>query len=67
MKFGTISALARWRLRSRGRSWRLAMRWFELAGKVADLGRGASAATVGEAASLDYVLLAVPWPNVEDA
>ncbi|HVH80498.1 MAG TPA: hypothetical protein VM782_13970, partial [Stellaceae bacterium] len=24
-------------------------------------------ATVGEAASLDYVLLAVPWPDVEDA
>jgi predicted dinucleotide-binding enzyme len=35
-----------------------------LAGKVAKLGRGASAATVEEAASLDYVLLAVPWPNV---
>src|SRR5206468_6325125 len=38
-----------------------------LAGKVAELGHGASAATVREAASLDYVLLAVPWPNVEDA
>src|ERR1700751_3770748 len=38
-----------------------------LAGKVAELGHGASAATVEEAASLDYVLLAVPWPNVEDA
>jgi 8-hydroxy-5-deazaflavin:NADPH oxidoreductase len=38
-----------------------------LAGKIADLGRGVSAATVEEAASLDYVLLAVPWPNVEDA
>jgi 8-hydroxy-5-deazaflavin:NADPH oxidoreductase len=38
-----------------------------LAGKVADLGHGASAATVEEAASLDYVLLAVPWPNIEDA
>ena len=38
-----------------------------LAGKVADLGRGASAATVAEAASLDHVLLAVPWLNVEDA
>jgi predicted dinucleotide-binding enzyme len=35
--------------------------------KVAELGRGASAAPVGEATSLDYVLLAVPWPNVEDA
>lgn len=38
-----------------------------LAGKVAKLGSGASAATVEEAASLDYVLLAVPWRNVEDA
>jgi predicted dinucleotide-binding enzyme len=38
-----------------------------LAGKVAELGRGASAATVREAASLDYVFLAVPWPNVEAA
>ena len=38
-----------------------------LAGKVAELGRGASAAGVQEAASLDYVLLAVPWPNVENA
>jgi 8-hydroxy-5-deazaflavin:NADPH oxidoreductase len=38
-----------------------------LAGKVAELGDGASAATVEKAASLDYVLLAVPWPNVEDA
>jgi 8-hydroxy-5-deazaflavin:NADPH oxidoreductase len=38
-----------------------------LADKVAELGRGASAATVEEAASLDYVLLAVPWRNVEAA
>jgi 8-hydroxy-5-deazaflavin:NADPH oxidoreductase len=38
-----------------------------LAGKVAELGNGASAATVEKAASLEYVLLAVPWPNVEDA
>jgi predicted dinucleotide-binding enzyme len=38
-----------------------------LAGKVAELGRGAFAAKVGEAASLNYVLLAVPWPNVDDA
>src|SRR4029077_11518810 len=38
-----------------------------LASKVAELGHGASAATVEAAASLDYVLLAVPWPNVEDA
>jgi len=34
---------------------------------VTELGRGASAATVEEAASLDYVLLAVPWKNVEAA
>ena len=38
-----------------------------LASMVAELGHGASAATVEEAASLDYVLLTVPWPNVEDA
>jgi 8-hydroxy-5-deazaflavin:NADPH oxidoreductase len=38
-----------------------------LAGKVAELERGASAATVEEAASLDYVLLAVPWNNIEAA
>jgi predicted dinucleotide-binding enzyme len=38
-----------------------------LADKVAKLGRGASAATVEEAASLDYVLLGVPWRNVEAA
>src|SRR6516164_10484802 len=38
-----------------------------LADKVSELGRGASAATVEEAASLDYVLLAVPWKNVEAA
>ena len=31
-----------------------------LAGKVAELGHGAFAATVRAAASLDYVLLAVP-------
>jgi 8-hydroxy-5-deazaflavin:NADPH oxidoreductase len=36
-------------------------------GKVAELGNGASAAAVEKAASLDYVLLAVPWPNVGDA
>jgi predicted dinucleotide-binding enzyme len=34
---------------------------------VATLGKGASAASVTEAASLDYVLLAVPWRNVEAA
>jgi len=38
-----------------------------LAGEAARLGDGASAATVEEAASHNYVLLAVPWPNVEDA
>ena len=38
-----------------------------LAGKVAELGNGASATTVEKAASLEYVLLAVPWPSVEDA
>jgi 8-hydroxy-5-deazaflavin:NADPH oxidoreductase len=38
-----------------------------LAEVVAELGNGASAATVAEAASLDYVLFAVPWPNVEGA
>src|SRR5438067_582180 len=38
-----------------------------LGDKVAELGRGASAASVEEAASLDYVLLAVPWRNVESA
>jgi 8-hydroxy-5-deazaflavin:NADPH oxidoreductase len=38
-----------------------------LAGKIAELGHGAPAATVEAAASLDYVLLAVPWANVEDA
>jgi len=38
-----------------------------LAGKVSEVGRGASAATVKEAARLDYVLLAVPWKNVEAA
>src|SRR5207237_9181102 len=35
--------------------------------KVSELGRGASVAPVQEAASLDYVLLAVPWKNVEAA
>src|SRR6202007_2042114 len=38
-----------------------------LAGKVTELGRGASAATVEEAASLYSVVLAVPWTNVEAA
>ena len=38
-----------------------------LAGKVAELGPGTLAATVQEAAALDYVLLAVPWAAVEAA
>src|SRR5260370_40704106 len=38
-----------------------------LADVAAELGNGASAAAAAEAASLDYVLFAVPWPNVEDA
>ena len=38
-----------------------------LADVVAELGNGASAATAAVAASLDYVLLAVPWPHIEDA
>src|SRR3984957_3671171 len=38
-----------------------------LTGKIAALGRGASGATVEQAASLGYVLLAVPCPNVADA
>jgi len=38
-----------------------------LTDRVAKLGRGASAAHVKEAASLDYVLLAVPWQHVESA
>jgi predicted dinucleotide-binding enzyme len=38
-----------------------------LAAVVAELGNGASAATAAVAASLDYVLLAVPWPHIEDA
>jgi len=38
-----------------------------LADKVAALGPGASAASVEEAASPEYVLLAVPWRNVESA
>jgi predicted dinucleotide-binding enzyme len=37
-----------------------------LADVVAELGNGASAATAAVAASLDYVLLAVPWPHIED-
>src|SRR5262245_919949 len=38
-----------------------------LVDKVAELGHRAYAASVEEAASLDYVLLAVPWRDVEAA
>ncbi len=38
-----------------------------LAAALAEFGKSASAASVAEAASLDYVLLAVPWNNLEDA
>jgi predicted dinucleotide-binding enzyme len=38
-----------------------------LADKVAALGAGASAASIHEAATLDYVLLAVPWPGLSAA
>src|SRR6201984_743710 len=38
-----------------------------LAAELAELGKGASAASVAKAAGLDYVLLAVPWTNVEEA
>jgi 8-hydroxy-5-deazaflavin:NADPH oxidoreductase len=38
-----------------------------LVAKVAALDRGASAGSVEDAASLEYVLLAVPWRNVESA
>src|SRR6201987_2258001 len=37
-----------------------------LADVVDELGNGASGATRAAAASLDYVLLAVPWPHIED-
>ena len=73
MKFGTIGAgtvalaFAREALAT-GHEVVLSSRGPEsLASKVAELGHGASAGTVEAAASLDYVLLAVPWPNVEDA
>ena len=74
MRFGTIGAgavalgFAREALRA-GHQVALSNRHGpdSLADVVAELGNGASAATVAEAASLDYVLLAVPWPNVEDA
>src|SRR5439155_5625618 len=74
MKFGTIGAgavalaFAREAL-ARGHEVVLSSRRGPdaLADKVAELGRGASAASVDEAASLEYVLLAVPWRNVESA
>jgi hypothetical protein len=74
MKFGTIGAgavalaFAREAL-AKGHEVVLSSRRGpdSLAGKIAGLGRGASAATVEEAASLDYVLLAVPWRNVAAA
>src|SRR5258708_5397143 len=74
MKFGTIGASAvalafgREAL-ARGRDGVLSSRRGPdaLVDKVAELGRGASAASVEEAASLDYVLLALPWRNVEAA
>src|SRR5437867_9270420 len=74
MKFGTIGAgavalaFAREAL-ARGHEVVLSGRrgGDALAHKVAELGHGASATSVEEAASLDYVLLAVPWRNVESA
>src|SRR5207244_10413757 len=74
MKFGTIGAgavalaFAREAL-AKGHEVVLSSRGgpHALAEKVAKLGRDASAASVKEASSLDYVLLAVPWPNVESA
>src|SRR5579872_607253 len=74
MKFGTIGAgtvalaFAREAL-AKGHEVVLSSRRGpdSLASKVATLGRSASAATVEQAASLDYVLLAVPWRNVEAA
>jgi len=74
MKFGTIGAgavalgFAREALRA-GHQVVLSNRRGpdSLADVVAELGNGASAATAAVAASLDYVLLAVPWPHIEDA
>src|ERR1700751_5033436 len=74
MKFGTIwagaaaLAFAREAL-ARGHEMVLSSRRGPdaLADRVAELGRGASAASVAEAASLEYVLLAVPWGEVESA
>src|SRR5258705_4366267 len=74
MKFGTIGAgpvalgFAREALKA-GHQVVLSKRRGpdSLADVVAELGNGAWAATIAEAARLDYVLVAVPWPNVEDA
>lgn len=74
MRFGTIGAgavalaFAREAL-ARGHEVVLSSRGGPdaLVDKVAALGRGASAASVEDAASLDYVLLAVPWRQVESA
>src|SRR6266446_2936981 len=74
MRFGTIGAgavalgFAREALRA-GHQVVLSNRHGpdSLANLVSELGKGASAATIAEAASLEYVLFAVPWPNVEDA
>ena len=74
MKFGTIGAgvvalaFAREAL-AKGHEVVLSSRGGpeSLADKIAKIGRGASAAAVEEAASLDYVLLAVPWRNVKGA
>jgi 8-hydroxy-5-deazaflavin:NADPH oxidoreductase len=74
MKFGTIGAgpvalgFAREALKA-GHQVVLSNRRSpdSLSDVVAELGNGASAAAAAEAASLDYVLFAVPWPNVEDA
>ena len=74
MKFGTIGAgavalgFAREAL-SAGHEVVLSNRHgpASLSNVVAELGHGASAAVVEEAAALDYVLFAVPWPNVGEA
>src|SRR5262249_42080435 len=74
MRFGTIgagavaAAVAREAL-ARGHEIVLSSRRRPeaVAETVAAVVRGASAASGGEAASLDYVLLAVPWRDVESA
>jgi 8-hydroxy-5-deazaflavin:NADPH oxidoreductase len=73
MKFGTIGAgtvaLALRAALAQGHEVVLSSRRGpdSLTGKVAELGHGASAAPIEEAASLEYMLLAVPWRNVEAA